>query len=54
VVDFFARGGDNFGFLGKSVLQPLELSADEKADLVAFLGTLEGPGPAAELLVAPE
>jgi cytochrome c peroxidase len=54
VVDFFARGGDNFGFLGKSVLQPLELSAEEKADLVAFLGTLEGSGPAAELLVAPE
>ena len=31
----------------------LGLDARERADLVAFLGTLEGAGPAASLLVAP-
>jgi cytochrome c peroxidase len=53
VVSFFARGGDHFGFPGKSELEPLNLSQRDQRDLVAFLGTLEGPGPAAELLVDP-
>jgi cytochrome c peroxidase len=53
VVDFFARGGDPFGFLGKSELTPLDLNAEDKADLLAFLRTLDGPGPARELLVSP-
>lgn len=53
VVAFFARGGDRFGFLGQNELEPLELGTQDQADLVAFLGTLEGPGPAAELLVDP-
>ncbi|MET0790012.1 MAG: cytochrome c peroxidase [Polyangiaceae bacterium] len=53
VVAFFARGGDPFGFPGKSELQPLGLSAQEQADLVAFLGSLEGAGPPEALLTAP-
>lgn len=52
-VEFFNRGGDMFGFPGKSELKPLSLSARERADLVAFLDTLTGPGPAAELLTPP-
>ncbi len=53
VVSFFSRGGDIFGYLGKSELTPLSLSDQEQRDLVAFLMALEGPGPAAELLTAP-
>jgi cytochrome c peroxidase len=53
VVDFFARGGDHFGFPGESELFALELSPRERADLVAFLGTLSGPGPSQELLSPP-
>jgi len=49
VVSFFNRGGDNGGFPGKSELAPLNLSESEQADLVAFLGTLSGPGPDASL-----
>jgi cytochrome c peroxidase len=52
-VDFFNRGGDTFGFPGKSELTPLGLSPREQADLVAFLGTLTGAGPDAALLAAP-
>jgi cytochrome c peroxidase len=54
VVAFFDRGGDPAGYPGSNELERLGLSADERSDLVAFLGTLEGPGPAAELLVKPE
>lgn len=53
VIDFFAAGGDPYGYLGKSELEVLDLSADDKADLVAFLHTLDGEGPSAELLQAP-
>lgn len=53
VVSFFARGGDSFGFPGKSEIAPLDLTAQAQADLVAFLGTLEGPGPATNLLTSP-
>jgi cytochrome c peroxidase len=53
VVAFFARGGDHFGFPGKSELSPLELSADERGDLVAFLRALDGPGPDANLRQSP-
>jgi cytochrome c peroxidase len=52
-VDFFDRGGDKFGFPGRSELEPLGLTARERADIVAFLKALTGPGPAADLLVAP-
>jgi cytochrome c peroxidase len=52
-VAFFDRGGDSFGFPGKSELSPLGLTSRERADLVAFLATLTGPGPDASLLKAP-
>jgi cytochrome c peroxidase len=50
VVDFFARGGDRGGFLGENELERLELSSRDRADLVAFLRALDGPGPEAHLL----
>ncbi|HEX3853470.1 MAG TPA: cytochrome c peroxidase [Polyangiaceae bacterium] len=53
VVSFFTQGGDAFGYPGTNELTPLDLSAQDQADLVAFLGTLEGPGPDASLLSAP-
>ena len=54
VVTFFDRGGDApGGYPGQSEITRLELDARERADLVAFLGTLEGPGPGAALLAAP-
>jgi cytochrome c peroxidase len=50
VVDFFDRGGDRAGhYPGTSELTALGLSEREKADIVAFLGTLNGPGPEAAL-----
>jgi len=54
VVAFFDRGGDAPGtFLGTSELLPLGLTAQERADLVAFLRALDGPGPDAALLEVP-
>jgi cytochrome c peroxidase len=54
VVAFFDRGGDPAGgYPGTSELHALGLSDRERADLVAFLGALVGPGPGADLLVAP-
>jgi cytochrome c peroxidase len=53
VVSFFAEGGDAFGYPGQSEIAPLSLSAQDQADLVAFLGTLDGPGPAASLQKKP-
>jgi cytochrome c peroxidase len=53
VVEFFDRGGDNFGFVGESELLPLNLTPREKADLVAFLKALTGAGPAQALLAPP-
>jgi cytochrome c peroxidase len=37
----------------ETVLSPLDLTEDEIRDLVAFLGTLHGPGPPDELMSAP-
>jgi len=54
VVDFFAKGGNESGFLGKSENAPLDLSATEKASLVAFLRALDGPGPDPALIEPPE
>ncbi len=52
VVDYYDRGGDAGGAGTKDALvKPLGLSADEKADLVAFLKTLTGEAVAAPLLV---
>jgi len=44
VVDFYSDGGVKSGFVGEktSKMQPLNLSDDEKADLVEFLLTLTG------------
>jgi len=53
VIDFFDRGGHPAGYLGTNELRPLGLSTRERADLVAFLRALEGPGPAAALRVPP-
>ncbi len=54
VVAFFDRGGDGAGhYPGTNELVPLGLSDAEQADLVTFLGALEGPGPDAALLVPP-
>jgi cytochrome c peroxidase len=49
VVDFFDRGGDPGGYPGTSELEPLQLTSEQKADLVAFLQSLEGPGAAPAL-----
>jgi cytochrome c peroxidase len=49
VVDFFDRGGDAGGYPGTSELAPLSLTAQQKADLVAFLKSLDGPGADAAL-----
>jgi cytochrome c peroxidase len=55
VVAFFDAGGDPPGpYPGQSELQPLGLSIDEQADLTAFLSVLQGSGPDAALLSAPE
>jgi cytochrome c peroxidase len=53
VVEFFDRGGDSFGFLGEKEISPLDLSERERADLVAFLKALTGPGPDPALLAPP-
>jgi cytochrome c peroxidase len=53
VVAFFARGGDLFGYPGTTEIAPLALTARDQRDLVAFLGTLEGPGPAPNLERSP-
>ncbi|HEY6877062.1 MAG TPA: hypothetical protein VI299_03545, partial [Polyangiales bacterium] len=51
VVIFHNRGGDPpGGYPGTSELQRLNLTADEQADLVAFLRSLQGPGPVGTLL----
>jgi len=53
VVAFFGRGGDPSGYPGSNELTAVDLSAQDEQDLVVFLGTLEGPGPAADLLEGP-
>jgi cytochrome c peroxidase len=50
VVAFFGHGGDQVGFPGKSELDVVGLTPAERADVVAFLEALEGPGPEARLL----
>jgi cytochrome c peroxidase len=53
VVRFFSRGGDAAGFEGVSENFGALLSSEEQSDIVAFLGSLDGPGPASELLRDP-
>jgi len=47
VILFFNKGGDSYGFQGVKdpLMTPLGLSDDERAQLLAFLRTLDGPGP---------
>jgi hypothetical protein len=54
VVQFFSRGGDSFGYSGTSEIAPLDLTVEEQDDLLAFLLALDGPGPDAALLQAPQ
>jgi cytochrome c peroxidase len=54
VIAFFDRGGDPpGGYPGMSELVRLDLDEEERADLTAFLGALDGPGPAPALRAAP-
>lgn len=53
VVSFFSAGGHPVGYPGTNELRPLGLSETERADLVAFLRTLTGPGPDPALLAPP-
>lgn len=53
VVAFFNRGGDPNGYPGVNELHALDLTLEERADLVAFLAALEGPGPSSALLGPP-
>lgn len=50
VVAFFADGGHASGFPGRKEIEPLGLGERERADLVAFLRALDGPGPDPALL----
>jgi cytochrome c peroxidase len=53
VVAFHDRGGHPYGYPGTNELTPLALSDAERQDLVEFLGSLDGPGPPANLLRSP-
>jgi len=55
VIDFYDQGGHAEGFQGirDDIIRPLDLSADEKSDLVEFLKTLTGQELPAELLLDP-
>jgi len=54
VVAFFSQGGAATGYPGTNELKPLGLSAQEQADLVAFLESLTGPGASAALQTSPD
>jgi cytochrome c peroxidase len=53
VVAFFDAGGAYTGYPGESEIHPLGLTALQQSDLVAFLESLTGPGPAPALMQAP-
>jgi len=53
VVDHYARGGDDRSNLSKDVRQ-LDLSEQDKADLVAFMKTLTGPTRSASIPALPQ
>ena len=54
VVIFFNRGGNASGYPGTSENFPRNLSNEERAQLVAFLRSLDGSGPEPALVEAPE
>jgi cytochrome c peroxidase len=53
VVSFFDRGGDSSGYPGTSENFARNFTPGERADLIAFLLALDGPGPSSNLLAAP-
>lgn len=53
VIDFFDKGGVSSGYPGTREIVALGLSTSEKADLLAFLQALDGPGPDAQYLKSP-
>jgi cytochrome c peroxidase len=55
VVVFFNRGGDNVGYKGvkDASMVPLNLTPDERRQLVAFLRALDGVGPDAAVKESP-
>jgi len=53
VVTHFNNGGSIYGFPGTNELEALSLTAQDQADLVAFMKSLTGPGPQPQLLSAP-
>jgi len=56
VVDFYDRGGGDSSFVGTKdeLLVPLNLSSDEREDLVAFLKALTGEPVSEELTTPPD
>jgi cytochrome c peroxidase len=50
VIAFHVRGGDPAGYPGRNELTRLDLDAEERAALAAFLRALDGPGPDPSLL----
>jgi cytochrome c peroxidase len=54
-VRLFVKGGDSTGFVGEKDprMVPLDIDSDERAQLVAFLRALEGPGPDAAAIAEP-
>jgi cytochrome c peroxidase len=53
VVRFFSAGGEPNSTVGTSELVPLDLTSEERGQIVAFLQALDGPGPAPEWIAAP-
>jgi cytochrome c peroxidase len=53
VVAFFDRGGSRSGYPGTSENFPRNFTAQERADLAAFIRALDGPGPDAQLVASP-
>jgi cytochrome c peroxidase len=43
-VAFFDRGGHSAGYVGTKEIRALDLTPQQRADLVAFLEALNGPG----------
>jgi cytochrome c peroxidase len=54
LVLFFDKGGHPTGYLGASENMPRNLTAEERAALVAFLRALDGDGPDPDLVTPPE
>ena len=53
-ISFFDRGGNSSGYPGTSENFTRNFTATEQSDLLAFLESLDGPGPAADLVAAPQ